>query len=143
LQRLRESAPTAPAAHAPSSVIIASDRDTRAVETAQRNAERAKLADAIHFGHATFGQGEIPPQPGLVVLNPPYGRRLGDRGYALRLGRDLGQTLLAKFAGWRAAVLCPDQTFVNAVAGGARKKPNQTYALRNGGLRVILGVWAL
>lgn len=123
--------------------IFASDRDVRAIETARRNAERAGVADAITITQASLGKSPVPPQPGLVVINPPYGHRLGDRRHALRLGRDIGQTLSDKFAGWRAAVLCPDQAFVTAVAAGARRKPNETFALRNGGLRVLLGLWSL
>jgi putative N6-adenine-specific DNA methylase len=121
--------------------IFASDRDARAVETARRNAERAGVLDAIAFSQASLGKGRVPTQPGLVVINPPYGRRLGDRRHALRLGHDIGQTLSVRFSGWRAAVLCPDQTFVNAVASGARRKPSETFALRNGGLRVLLALW--
>lgn len=123
--------------------LIASDRDARAIAIAQRNAERAGLADAVSFVQASFGKGEVPDQPGLVILNPPYGHRLGDRGQALRMGRGIGEVLGKRHQGWRAAVLCPNDAFVAAVAAGARRKPNQTYALRNGGLRVILALWSL
>jgi putative N6-adenine-specific DNA methylase len=123
--------------------IFASDRDGRAVEIARRNALRAKVDGDIRFAMAAFGEGEIPSQPGLVVINPPYGRRLGQRQQALRLGRGIGGSLLARYPGWRAAVLCPDPAFLAAVAAGARRAPVKTYALRNGGLRVQLGLWVL
>jgi putative N6-adenine-specific DNA methylase len=123
--------------------IFASDRDGRAVEIARRNALRAKVDGDIRFAMAAFGEGEIPSQPGLVVINPPYGRRLGQRQQAFRLGRSIGQTLLARYPGWRAAVLCPDPAFLAAVAAGARRAPVKTYTLRNGGLRVQLGLWVL
>ncbi len=139
-QRLRESVLASSAAHAP---IVASDRDAQAVEMARRNAARALVADDVCFAVADFGQAEVPSPAGLLVVNPPYGHRLGQRAQALRLARGLGQTLLAHYRGWRAGILCPDPQFVAAVASGARRAPMQTHVLRNGGLRVHLAVWAL
>jgi putative N6-adenine-specific DNA methylase len=139
-QRLREAIPASSAALAP---IIASDRDAHAVEVARRNAARAQVVNDVRFAVADFGQGEIPSTPGLLVINPPYGHRLGQRTQALRLARGLGQTLLAHYRGWRAGILCPDPQFVASVAAGARRQPLATHVLRNGGLRVHLAVWAL
>ena len=139
-QALRDSAvplPSAPAA------ILAMDRDARAVDTARRNAERAKVQSDVVFATAVFGQGEIPAQAGLLLVNPPYGHRLGDRGQANRLARELGRTAAARYRGWRAGVLCPNPGFVAAVAAGARRTPSKTHALRNGGLRVHLAIWLL
>ena len=137
----RERITTAASMSAATAPIFASDRDPRAIEMARRNAARAGVNGDIHFAVATFGDGEIPAPPGLVVINPPYGRRLGQRPQALRQGRSLGQALFAHYRGWRAAVLCPDPAFVAAVAAGARCKPERMLALRNGGLRVQLALW--
>jgi putative N6-adenine-specific DNA methylase len=123
--------------------IVASDRDARAVEMAGRNAARARVDGDIRFATADFGKGKVPSPPGLVIINPPYGRRLGQRQQALRLGRSIGQTLAMRYQGWRAAVLCPDAAFVAALAAGARRKPIKTPMLRNGGLRVTLALWVL
>jgi putative N6-adenine-specific DNA methylase len=139
-QRLREAMPVSSAVLAP---IIASDRDVHAVEVARRNAARAQVEADVRFAVADFGQGEIPGTSGLLVINPPYGHRLGQRSQALRLARGLGQTLLAHYRGWRAGILCPDPQFVASVAAGARRAPVTTHVLRNGGLRVHLAVWAL
>jgi putative N6-adenine-specific DNA methylase len=139
-QHLREALPASSAALAP---IIASDRDVHAVEVARRNAARAQVEADVRFAVADFGQGEIPSTPGLLVINPPYGHRLGQRTQALRLARGLGQTLLAHYRGWRVGILCPDAQFVASLAAGARRPPLATHALRNGGLRVHLAVWAL
>jgi putative N6-adenine-specific DNA methylase len=124
-------------------LVHASDRDGRAVEMARRNAARAGVENAVEFRVAALGQAVVPDELGLVVVNPPYGRRLGQRAQALRLGRDIGQTLARRYRGWRAGVLCPDPQFVAAVTAGTRKPPAATHALRNGGLRVTLGLWRL
>jgi len=46
-----------------------------------------------------------PGPPGLVVVNPPYGERLGAEGGLEALYAELGATLKGCFPGWRAAVL--------------------------------------
>jgi putative N6-adenine-specific DNA methylase len=139
-QALRDSAVALSSAPAP---ILAMDRDTRAVDTARRNAERANVQDDVRFAAAAFGDGEIPTQAGLLVINPPYGHRLGDHGQANRLAREMGKTAAARYRGWRMGVLCPNPAFVAAVAAGARRTPAKTHALRNGGLRVLLAIWIL
>jgi len=141
-QRLREPVPESSAARAPA-VIIASDRDAEAVDVARRNAARAHVEDAVRFAVNDFGRGDIPTQSGLLVLNPPYGHRLGQRAQVLRLGRGIGQILHAHYRGWRAGILCPDPQFTAAVAAGARRAPTKTHVLRNGGLRVHLALWEL
>jgi putative N6-adenine-specific DNA methylase len=123
--------------------ILASDRDPRAVEIARRNAERASLGEHIRFAVAALGDGEVPVTPGLVVLNPPYGRRLGQRAQAQRLARSIGHTVASHYRNWRVAVLCPDASFVAALSAGAHRRPRQSFSLRNGGLRVQLAIWSL
>ncbi|MGD0838194.1 MAG: SAM-dependent methyltransferase [Polyangia bacterium] len=132
--------PEAGRAYSPGT-IIASDRDASAVAMACRNAARARVEDHIRFAVAKFGDGEIPSPPGLLILNPPYGHRLGQRGRSLSLARSIGQTLAMRYQGWRAAVLCPDAAFVAAVAAGMRRKPGKTTTLRNGGLQITLALW--
>jgi putative N6-adenine-specific DNA methylase len=123
--------------------IFAFDRDRRATEMAHANAERAGVADAIRFAVMPFDKAQPDCEPGLVVVNPPYGHRLGERRQSLQLARKLGDGLRERFRGWRAGVLCPDPAFVAALAKGARKQPLTSHALRNGGLRVTLAIWAL
>ena len=49
------------------------------------------------------------PQPdsaaGLVLTNPPYGKRMGDAGELGPLYEELGDTLKKRFPGWQAAVI--------------------------------------
>lgn len=123
--------------------IIGFDRDPRAIATARNNAERAGLTHAITFQVVPFAEARPEGGPGLVVVNPPYGHRLGERRHAMQLARSLGEGLRTRFPGWRAGVLCPDPAFAAAVAKGARREPLASHALRNGGLRVLLARFAL
>jgi putative N6-adenine-specific DNA methylase len=138
--RLRAQAEAAQVA-APPSVLLGADRDPAAVDIARRNAERARFEPHVRLDVARFA-AEPPAAPGgLVVINPPYGRRLGQRPDALRLGRDIGRILAAGYRDWRVGVLCPDAAFAKAIAAGLRRSPVATHALRNGGLRVDLLVF--
>ncbi len=145
-QRLR----AAPATPVSAPLVWAWDRDPKAIERVRGNAARAGLTEALALAVARLGgtPGVDPPAvleqlraatgglPGLVVVNPPYGKRLGTTGEAARLVRALGRTLRASFPGWRAAVLLPDVSWASALG----LTDVQRHPLRNGGLRVHLVV---
>lgn len=109
--------------------IVGGDRSAPAVGAAQRNAERAGVVVDLRRGDAR--NAEPPAETGLLVCNPPYGRRAG--GVAGAYDR-LGALLRGPFAGWRAAVLVPDR------ASGKRlgRTPTATHRLKNGGLSITL-----
>lgn len=111
-----------------------SDCDPSVLSLARRNAERAGVADLIDFAVADVGVLRLPPAPsggGLVLTNPPYGRRLGDRELGA-LYRKLAR-LVRSGPGWRLAVL----TSQPALARLALRQP-LSIPLRNGGLKVAL-----
>lgn len=58
--------------------IIATDINPIAVEHAQKNAMTAGVAHLIDFAVCDFAETEVPEGPGIVVLNPEYGMRMGE-----------------------------------------------------------------
>lgn len=59
--------------------IIATDYSARAIENAKKNAIAAGVAGLIEFAVCDFAATEIPPAvPGIFMVNPEYGERLGD-----------------------------------------------------------------
>jgi putative N6-adenine-specific DNA methylase len=56
--------------------IFASDIEKRAVEIAIQNARRAGVEELISFKNSDFLSSTPEGEPGVVVLNPPYGERL-------------------------------------------------------------------
>jgi putative N6-adenine-specific DNA methylase len=126
---------------APPCLLVGADRDPAAVDVSRRNAERAGFQLHVRFEVARFAARPPAGPGGLLVINPPYGRRLGQRQDVLRLGRDIGRILAAGYRDWRVAVLCPDSAFGKAVTAGLRRSPMASHALRNGGLRVELLVF--
>lgn len=57
--------------------IIATDHDPAAIEAARDNARVAGVGDFIEFKICDFADTEVPDGPGIVMLNPEYGERLG------------------------------------------------------------------
>lgn len=112
------------------------DADPAVLAVAARNAARAGVADQIGFAPAALGPRAqvlgLPAGPGLVVVNPPYGRRLGQRGAAAHLVRVIGQDLRRRFPGWRAGILLADPAW----ARGLGLPVVASWPLHNGGLRV-------
>jgi putative N6-adenine-specific DNA methylase len=119
---------------APTASIGGSDRSAEAIDVAKRNAERAGLAGHLALQCATLAAANPPPGKGLVLVNPPYGRRVGDPRSLQRLYGDLGRLLRSRFAGWRAGVLVADAR----LAGALGLPVLATHPLVNGGIRVQL-----
>ena len=95
--------------------FFGSDRDTGAIGMAQANAERSGVAAATRFTHAAIGDLTPPDAPpGLVILNPPYGGRIGKKGPLMGLYAAFGQTVRSRFAGWRVAMVTSDAGMAKA-----------------------------
>ena len=93
----------------PAARFHGSDRDAGAVAMSQANAARAGVTDLVTFRQATVSE-IVPPDgpPGLVILNPPYGTRIGEAKALAALYRALGQALMTRFAGWRVGMVAND-----------------------------------
>src|SRR5574344_1709336 len=133
--------------------IYGSDIAHRMVDFAQRNAERAGVADTVQLRGGDALQ-RMPPcaQPGMLLLNPPYGERIAAAGSAgrnarermdviERAGRESAQTedgveffgQLAShwkknYSGWSAWMLTPDLK----LPGKMRLKESRRTPLWNG-----------
>jgi len=72
--------------------IFGSDVSHRMVDFAERNAERAGVADAIEFRGGDALQRMPPAEGGVIMLNPPYGERIEVGGVARFGARESAQT---------------------------------------------------
>lgn len=84
--------------------IIASDIDPRALEAARKNARTAGVEQLIDFVECEFAQTPMPDAPGVVILNPEYGERLGDRGTLELVYARIGDYLKQRCPGWKGYV---------------------------------------
>lgn len=119
--------------------IFARDISPAAVEVSRRNAERAGVADIVHFACADVSASQLPARercpPGLVLCNPPYGKRIGE-GDLRRLYRAIGR-FSRSAPGWRLGLLCPSTGSGPGLAQAAERHVT-AHRLMNGGLRVAL-----
>ncbi|WP_376966501.1 class I SAM-dependent RNA methyltransferase [Azospirillum sp. A26] len=113
-----------------------SDRDAGAVAMSRANAERAGVGAWTDFAHHAISD-LTPPEgpPGLVIVNPPYGARIGEGKSLIPLYHAMGQTLKTRFAGWRVGIITNE-----AALAKATELPFQEggVSVSNGGIRVTL-----
>ncbi len=114
-----------------------SDRDAGAVAAARANAERAGVADIARFAEGVVSDFAPPPSapPGLVMVNPPYGARIGDAGALRALYAALGRVLRDRFGGWRVGLVTSAPQLARA-AGLPFGPPGPSFP--HGPLRVTL-----
>ena len=112
-----------------------SDRDQSAIRAAIANANRAGLGN-----HLVFDRRDLSNLPatthatGLVVVNPPYGVRIGDPEKIETLYANLGDKLLRCFPGWEAGIFIGDPPLGRALGLRAYR----SHTLFNGALECRL-----
>jgi 23S rRNA (guanine2445-N2)-methyltransferase / 23S rRNA (guanine2069-N7)-methyltransferase len=111
----------------PAPLFVASDLDPGAVDAARACAEAAGVAAAITIDRRHFEDARPAPPPGLVVTNPPYGERL-PLPRAGALFRRIGDWLVQRCGGWRAAILAADTPALSHLG----LRPSHRIPLTNG-----------
>lgn len=119
--------------------IFASDRRPEALEAARAHAAAAGLEGVVGWSVTELSEVRAPdgPPPGLVVCNPPWGRRLETGQVYLTLGRTL-----RRLKGWRAAVVAPRGDAVSDLEGALGRGPERVVPFRHGGQPVALRLYA-
>jgi 23S rRNA (guanine2445-N2)-methyltransferase / 23S rRNA (guanine2069-N7)-methyltransferase len=87
--------------------IVGFDQSRRAVNAALLHIKNAALQDYIHIERRDIND-TCPAtswQKGIIVCNPPYGERLGDKEEAAELYRQFGEVLKNQFIHWQAAMI--------------------------------------
>lgn len=117
-------------------IHMGSDRDAGAVRFATENAERAGVSAAAQFTCNDVRDFTPPPgPPGLVMVNPPYGARIGNKKLLYSVYASLGQRLLERCSGWRVGLVTSEDGL--ACATGLPFEPPAA-PVPHGGLRVRL-----
>lgn len=114
--------------------IHGSDRDPGALAASTANARRAGVADRVALMQASWHERPVPGGRGLIVVNPPYGRRIGDHRAVGRLYDGFGAEVQARWAGWRVALVVPDPTLARRV----HPRSQVVASFKNGGIPVVI-----
>ena len=84
------------------------DRDGIAIKAAEANLRAAGFAEVVRLKQADVLEVWPPAAEGVLVMNPPYGERVGNEAELAALYPRLGDALKQRFAGWRAYILTAD-----------------------------------
>ncbi len=114
--------------------IIGYDADARAINIASYNVQLAGLQGKIHIERCALAQLSPPKPTGLIVVNPPYGERLGNTEELKHLYHLFGETLKKDFYDWQVAVLAGNSELGKEISIRAKKM----YTLYNGALECKL-----
>ena len=89
----------------PVGLITGCDLDNRALLLAGRNTAKAGLEGQIHFFHAALQEFRPEGDKGVVIINPPYGKRLGEEDDLRELYCQIGDVMKKYCRGWTGYVL--------------------------------------
>ncbi len=93
------------------------DRDAGAIRMSEANAARAGVGAVTAFSTQPITDLTPPEGPrGLVIVNPPYGARIGNKKPLFALYGSMGQVLAERFRGWRVGIVTSDPGLARATA---------------------------
>jgi putative N6-adenine-specific DNA methylase len=110
--------------------LLGLERDPEVLDQARGNAERAGVAEHIRFERGDARDLRPPAGPGLVVVNPPYGARLGNAEDLEALYGELGALLRERCGGWTLWLLSGNPELTRAL----RLKASRRVPVSNGGI---------
>jgi putative N6-adenine-specific DNA methylase len=85
--------------------VLGSDRALDIVAQAKSNAINCQLENQVNFFQSELSQIEAPAPTGVIICNPPYGKRIGNREELGGLYKQLGDVFKQRFPGWTAYIL--------------------------------------
>ena len=118
--------------HAGELQIFGYDVDAGAIESARHNARRAGVGSDIQFEVKDIHDLWIDQQYGILISNPPYGRRMAEYREINAIYITLNK-MLRKKKGWSVYILTADSKFPDYFKRG---RPNRVRKLYNGTIRV-------
>lgn len=95
--------------------IIASDNNGYAIKATRENAERAGIDAFIEMTKCDFTETKIPEGKGVIVINPPYGERLGENMDLAALYESIGDFFKQKCKGKTGFIFTGDLTLAKKV----------------------------
>ncbi|MCL4499126.1 MAG: THUMP domain-containing protein [Chloroflexi bacterium] len=102
--------------------IQGSDISRKAVEAAKKNATAASAGGFIAFSSKDFAEVRPPEGPGIVILNPPYGERLGQKKELEGVYKAIGDTFKQRFTGYTGYIFTGNLELAKQVGLRASKR---------------------
>jgi putative N6-adenine-specific DNA methylase len=114
--------------------LFGSDNDPDALKAARRNLAEAGVERWVKLEQADMLSRTAPAPSGVMVMNPPYGERMGSPEELAAFYPKLGDALKKNFAGWRCFIFTADLRLPKLI----RLEPSARTPLWNGALECRL-----
>jgi len=101
--------------------IIGSDIDHRMVKISEENAFEAGLGDLVSFKQMRVQDFNPKNNYGVIVSNPPYGERLGEKKAVEQMYKEMGQVLVPLDT-WSVYIMTSNEEFEKFYGKPATKK---------------------
>ncbi len=95
--------------------IWGSDGDREVIQEAKTNAQQCQLAGKIHWQWQNFADIEPPAEAGVLICNPPYGKRIGNEEELGDFYKQIGDVLKQRFKGWTAFILSGNKALTKRI----------------------------
>jgi putative N6-adenine-specific DNA methylase len=102
--------------------IIATDINKEAVDAAIKNATTCGVDHLIDFRVCDFRDTEIPEGPGIVIINPEYGERMGEITALAGTYKEIGDFFKKKCAGYTGYIFTGNLDLSKKVGLAAKKR---------------------
>ena len=110
--------------------IIGSEVDTFIANSAIDNVRQAGLENYIEIINCPFQELQLPSGLGLLICNPPYGKRLGDENQLPSLYQQLGKYCKKQASGWDLWLLNGNPKLSKYIG----MKANRRFPVNNGSI---------
>ena len=102
--------------------IIATDIDPDAINAAKQNAKTAGVEHLIDFHVCDYNDTPLPEGPGMLIMNPPYGKRMGEAEDLEKLYKDIGDFFKNKCKGYTTFIFTGNRDLIKYIHLKTAKK---------------------
>ena len=117
-----------------SPALYASDLDPKALNATRRNLAEAGVERWTKVERSDVLERAAPAASGVMIMNPPYGERIGSPEELAQFYPKLGDALKQRFAGWRCYIFTADMRLPKLI----RLEASRRIPLWNGALECRL-----
>ncbi len=104
-------------------LIFASDKNAKIADSLEKNISEYGLSKMIRVSCADIFESKPLSHPGLIVINPPYGKRIGTYRDSEEFFIKLCQHLHRNYRKWKFAILVPNNLFLQHIPFRFRSVP--------------------
>ncbi len=102
--------------------IFGSDHIKDNIELSTNSSQKIGIENNINFSISNINNIKVQDSSGTVIINPPYGNRIGDNSKIHSLYRNLGDIFKKKFSGYDAYIFSGNLDAIKSVGLRSKKR---------------------